>query len=216
MCTLGKSTGDVDKRSCKTPTYRRRGFPKELSVEGVRYNFRLDAPARSAPSSGLSSPVLSPKRFSTVDFFHSSFNASSPLETSRLDRITCSLQASPVRISHSPDHSPLQSPTSNNHPTITRKQTGVALQSYHKSRLEVGHEGNNANGHPLPLPPGASRTLQPSSMSQQMDKSSVTSPGKGQWKKGKLIGRGTYGSVYIATNRYAYISNASFLVFADV
>ncbi|KAK7331115.1 hypothetical protein VNO77_25329 [Canavalia gladiata] len=56
--------------------------------------------------------------------------------------------------------------------------------------------------HPLPLPPGvvlpspsATATLShPAAKSESL-------PMKNQWKKGKLIGRGTFGSVYVATNR---------------
>ncbi|KAI3777420.1 hypothetical protein L1987_47220 [Smallanthus sonchifolius] len=55
-------------------------------------------------------------------------------------------------------------------------------------------ESNNTNVHPLPLPPS-----RPASRRQSLDKSDGQSI-KGQWLKGKLLGRGTYGSVYEATN----------------
>lgn len=58
-------------------------------------------------------------------------------------------------------------------------------------------ESNNTNVHPLPLPPGVSR---PVSSRRSFDKTDGQST-KGQWQKGKLLGRGTYGSVYEATNR---------------
>ncbi|MCD7457094.1 hypothetical protein HAX54_034081 [Datura stramonium] len=59
-----------------------------------------------------------------------------------------------------------------------------------------GHE-NSAQGkvHPLPLPPLATPPVSPPT-----PKTDIT-PIKGQWKKGKLIGRGTFGSVYVASNR---------------
>lgn len=57
-------------------------------------------------------------------------------------------------------------------------------------------ESNNTNNvHLLPLPPS-----RPVSRRQSLDKSDVQSI-KGQWQKGKLLGRGTYGTVYEATNR---------------
>ncbi|KAI3785508.1 hypothetical protein L1987_44627 [Smallanthus sonchifolius] len=66
------------------------------------------------------------------------------------------------------------------------------LQSpYLSSRADSG----NNNVHPLPLPPS-----RPVSRRSSMDKSEGQSV-KGQWQKGKLLGRGTYGTVYEATNR---------------
>lgn len=187
-------------RSNRYPTYRSRGIPKQLNIEGVQCNFRLNGPARSAPTSGLSSPVLSPQRFKAMDLFHS------PSDASHSDRITSSLQLSPTRVSRSLEHSPLQSPRSNNHPLNTGKHNTFVLQSHNKSLPEAGLDGNNTNVHRLPRPPGSSRPSQSPSVCQQMDKPYVTSsPVKGQWNKGKLIGRGTYGSVYIATNRYAML-----------
>lgn len=73
----------------------------------------------------------------------------------------------------------------------------------------VRHE-NNAPPvavHPLPLPPRAGLTSPPAAatFSHAMVKSESL-PMKSQWKKGKLIGRGTFGSVYVATNRFVNVS----------
>ncbi|KAH9794922.1 mitogen-activated protein kinase kinase kinase 5 [Citrus sinensis] len=58
--------------------------------------------------------------------------------------------------------------------------------------------------HPLPLPPGALSPPKSSATSAVMshitEKASASSK-KSQWQKGELIGRGTFGSVYIGTNR---------------
>ncbi|CAN4122739.1 unnamed protein product [Withania somnifera] len=110
-----------------TPIYRCRRFPHDLNAEDVE--FRLDVPARSAPSSGFTSPVQSPKRFSTQDLFHASSHqaSSSPSEA-------YSFQLSPTRVINSADHSPLSTPIL---PTLS--------------------EANNINVHPLPLLPGVSR-----------------------------------------------------------
>ncbi|KAL3505219.1 hypothetical protein ACH5RR_035060 [Cinchona calisaya] len=198
--TRGKSSDDTASRSSKLPTYQRRGFYKELDVEGIGNDFRLNVPVRSAPGSGFSSPVLSPQRFSTVDLFHSPLQASSASGTSPRDWVVGSpSQLLPTRIMCSPDHSPLQSPTSQNSCMSARKQTGSSLHSYHKAHSDTWLEGNNANVHPLPLPPGVSRPSQSPITHQHMDNSEV-SPVKSQWIKGKLLGRGTYGSVYVATN----------------
>ncbi|KAG9147105.1 hypothetical protein Leryth_005341 [Lithospermum erythrorhizon] len=62
------------------------------------------------------------------------------------------------------------------------------------------HDSNNGNPHPLPLPPGISRPIQLPFTHNYMDNPEPSTV-KGQWQKGKLIGRGTYGSVYVATHR---------------
>ncbi|KAJ8541063.1 hypothetical protein K7X08_001879 [Anisodus acutangulus] len=170
-----------------TPTYRRRGFPQDLNAEGVE--FRLNVPARSAPSSGFTSPIPSPKRFSTQDLFHPPFHqtSSSPSEA-------YSFQLSPTRVINSIDHSPLSS---------FRNNRSGAVHSHHKSLPESSlawNDTNNINVHPLPLPPGVPRQPELCTIHSNMDKPCV-SPTKGQWLKGKLLGRGTYGSVYEATNR---------------
>ncbi|KAJ8538039.1 hypothetical protein K7X08_014579 [Anisodus acutangulus] len=171
-----------------TPTYRRRGFPQDLNADSVE--FRLNVPARSAPSSGFTSPVPSPKRFSTQDLFHPPFrqaSSSSPSEA-------YSFQLSPTRVINSADHSPLSS---------FRNNRSGAVHSHHKSLPESSlalNETNNINVHPLPLPPGVLRQSELCTIHSNMDKPCV-SPRKGQWLKGKLLGRGTYGSVYEATNR---------------
>lgn len=52
--------------------------------------------------------------------------------------------------------------------------------------------------HPLPLPLGANLPSPKVLITTEPE----SQPMKGQWQKGKLIGRGTFGSVYVATNRY--------------
>ncbi|XP_055834409.1 mitogen-activated protein kinase kinase kinase 5-like isoform X3 [Solanum dulcamara] len=178
-----------------TPTYRRRGFPQDLNAEGVE--FRLNVPARSAPSSGFTSPAPSPKRFSTQDLFHSPLHqaSSSPSEA-------YSFQLSPTRVINSADHSPLSSPVLPSSANRVRNNRSGAVHSHHKSLPESSlgwNEANNNNVHPLPLPPGVPRQPELCTIHSNMDKPCV-SPTKGQWLKGKLLGRGTYGSVYEATN----------------
>nr|XP_043616852.1 mitogen-activated protein kinase kinase kinase 5-like isoform X2 [Erigeron canadensis] len=155
--------------SPKTSTYhRRRGRPQD-NGEKVHDDIRLDVPARSAPSTTLTSPTLSPKRFSTVDIFDSAFTIPQECHLSTTSRRGCQL--------HSP---PLQSPY-----------------------LNCKTETNNANVHPLPLPlppPPAPAPSKPVSHRQSFDKPDGQ-PIKGQWQKGKLLGRGTFGTVYEATNR---------------
>lgn len=70
--------------------------------------------------------------------------------------------------------------------------------------------GASMPSHPTPMFPltakpefsAAAMPLQPTSISSVSAKPELTLI-KGQWQKGKLIGRGTFGSVYMASNRYA-------------
>ena len=55
--------------------------------------------------------------------------------------------------------------------------------------------------HPLPLSPGAA-TPSPSAPAPQPIAESESLWMNSQWQKGRLIGRGSLGSVYLATNRY--------------
>lgn len=52
--------------------------------------------------------------------------------------------------------------------------------------------------HPLPLPPGSPNSLTPRNNGTNESMHSLRS----RWKKGKLLGRGTFGHVYAGFNRY--------------
>jgi hypothetical protein len=63
-------------------------------------------------------------------------------------------------------------------------------------------EGNGSvSFHPLPLPPVSVSPKQTNFSHQSVPKVETPSMA-GQWQKRKLIGSGTYGCVYEATNRY--------------
>ncbi|KAK4429062.1 Mitogen-activated protein kinase kinase kinase [Sesamum alatum] len=197
---FGKTTDDIVQKRHISPTYRRRGYPRDLNVDTADNDFRLHFPARSAPSSGYSSPLLSPQRYRTVDLFHPSFQVSSALEFPTSDRISKSHQITPTP---TPEHSPLYSPMSQSpskHGNSRNCNCGF-IHSCNKSLPEssaAGPDANNANVHPLPRPPTISR--QSPAIWHSSDKSDISSV-KGQWQRGRPIGRGTYGSVYIATHR---------------
>lgn len=57
--------------------------------------------------------------------------------------------------------------------------------------------------HPLPLPPTS--CVLPPLPSPSPKIANKTQALDSQWKKGKLIGRGTFGSVYVGSNRYVEI-----------
>ncbi|KAK4771003.1 hypothetical protein SAY87_031535 [Trapa incisa] len=158
----------------KPTTYLRRGFSRNLNLD--RNNLRPSTPARSAPSS----PVMSPPR--------------SPLV------LKGSPTFGPGSNTKSADHSPVRSPTSHQNIFAQRSSRSVALPM-HQAKLAKDSPGTwyevNINAHPLPLPPGPQLMSQ---LSTANNKPNI-SCSRGQWQKGKLIGRGTFGSVYIATNR---------------
>ncbi|KAM5564737.1 mitogen-activated protein kinase kinase kinase 5-like [Rosa sericea] len=162
--------------------YYNRGMGMAVSPEAnfERETYNL---SRSAPTSVLSSPAVSPRRSTTGDPF--------PFFTTHQDQYQDGAtfpSLSPKKPTFSPTHSPLHSPT----PRSPRFSPNA------------DHSNSLATAHPLPLPPGAAVPAQPPSiiMHQNNVAPNVTvSSMKGQWQKGKLIGRGTFGSVYLATNR---------------
>ncbi|KAL2330975.1 hypothetical protein Fmac_018556 [Flemingia macrophylla] len=76
---------------------------------------------------------------------------------------------------------------------------------HHKSLYRVCTENNLVDAHPLPLPPEFHHqshylvTMLQQSIAMYHANENLPSV-KGQWQKRKLIGRGTFGSVFHATN----------------
>lgn len=202
---LRKTTNDGASKPSKLPTYHRRGFHQDTT--GTTHSFRLNVPARSAPSSGFSSPAVSPQRFRSVDVLRSSqsipheFQAPSTSEVLNYDGLAdFPSHVLPERVIPSPDNSPLHSPALLSPRNNIGNPNSVAWNSPLKSPPENSvsrSEGNSTNVHPLPLPPGSSLPSNSSHSSHTKDGSFM----KGQWQKDKLIGRGTYGSVYIGISR---------------
>jgi len=64
-------------------------------------------------------------------------------------------------------------------------------------------EDGRSECHPLPLPPGS-----PTSSSSLPNNTrpngqiEISTTNRGRWKRGKLLGRGTFGHVYLGFNRY--------------
>ncbi|CAL9202206.1 unnamed protein product [Musa hybrid cultivar] len=195
-------------------TFRRnrRMFQGPNSVGAV--NFRLNIPAKSAPTSGFSSPVrsplCSPRRLSNVDF--STFTIATPglqvwsaPEIPSTEMVSVfSPQTSPEKMVGSPDLSPLYSPNTKSPVLRSRNPSGPSSPLHTKLFPEnsgTWHENSgNISVHPLPLPPGASSPSQ-SGFSHQNAAKADAMPMTNQWQKGKLIGSGTFGNVYEATNR---------------
>ncbi|XP_058228475.1 mitogen-activated protein kinase kinase kinase 5 isoform X2 [Rhododendron vialii] len=162
--------------------------PQELNcIERHRDPYLFSIP-NSAPSSPFSSPSRSPQRIPrdifTSPVFKSPkvFQAWSAPEMRPLDThvgSAFSYQMSPegksaFSVESSPLHSPRVSPQ-----RCSRSPGGPTSPTAHR----------------LPLPPGATSPTKISPVSP------IVMPIKSQWQKGKLIGRGTFGSVYVASNR---------------
>ncbi|KAF2295187.1 hypothetical protein GH714_031980 [Hevea brasiliensis] len=102
------------------------------------------------------------------------------------------------------DSSPLHSPPSRSPRRNPRSPNRPASPLNAKLSIETSTPGRESNAnfevHPLPLPPGAARPSVSTPVPQVIAKAE-SMPLKSQWQKGKLIGRGTFGSVYVASNR---------------
>ncbi|KAJ6878858.1 mitogen-activated protein kinase kinase kinase 5-like [Populus alba x Populus x berolinensis] len=208
----------------KSPGNSNRVLSHDLNIEGANYKSSLISSPRSAPISGLPSPAtVSPKRSYTGDFLPS-FVASqesqvrSTLKIPDLGRLAIhSSQVPPVKTVFSPDHSPLRSPTLQS-PCVDLENK-FYFRSPHKllqGSSKEWPENSRVSAHPfplsrfppchpLPLPPGAappqsSMPSPPTIIHNTLEK--LNEPlRKNQWVKGKLIGSGTYGRVYMGTNR---------------
>ncbi|XP_074569291.1 mitogen-activated protein kinase kinase kinase 5-like isoform X2 [Curcuma longa] len=213
---VGRLPHHISSRNSEHTGISRNGFTfrrqKKLSQD-PNYNgtadFRLNIPAKSAPTSGFSSPVhsplYSPRRSSNVDF--STFNIATPGRQvwSSLEIPFTELLPTfyPEKIIPSPDRSPLRSPTVRSpdpRPWNLSAPSSPLNARILSDNFAASHEnGSNVNGHPLPLPPGA---ISPSHSGFSHQNGVKPEALKSQWQKGKLIGSGTFGNVYEATNRH--------------
>ncbi|KAG2327249.1 hypothetical protein Bca4012_036248 [Brassica carinata] len=195
----------------------------------TRNGYWVNIPTMSAPTSPYTSPIPSPQRKSTghdLPFFNlppksnQAWSAPDmPFDTSGLpppafyDFTAFSTDNSPInsprprsprRQTRSPQPSrptsPLHSMLSPEHSSAPRDSVSSPLHP--RISIDVA-SGRNSNVHPLPLPPGAA-CPSPSAASPvsypQTHLKQDSFPMNSQWKKGKLIGRGTFGSVYVASN----------------
>lgn len=175
---------------------------------------------QSAPSSSSSSPIRSPQMMLNGDpyilhphstrqsepIFPTGFPYAGPLESTMVSHDS-SPYRSPLPKSPKPPHKSTSGP-----PSSMRPRLSVEISPpRHDCNVLV-------NVYPLPLPPTPSSSV-PASPVPQVTTRPEFLPMKTQWTKGKLIGRGTFGSVYAATNRYvvvSYWSNCCYHAFASV
>ncbi|KAG5040123.1 hypothetical protein JHK85_012599 [Glycine max] len=171
---------------------------------------------RSISGSSSASPSMSPQKTRNGDFvpYYYTYSKGNQFwsapempscEAGLLPPAFFDLSALSTEASLSPNsHQSLQMKSSQKH---TRTFSGPPSPIHSMLPLEISTARHESNAppvgvHPLPLPPGAALTSPPAAatFSHAVAKSE-SFPMKSQWKKGKLIGRGTFGSVYVATNR---------------
>ncbi|CAO2830834.1 unnamed protein product [Amaranthus hypochondriacus] len=174
------------------------------NMHRVQENLSIDITFPSAPPSSNSSPIHSPENgvlYGDPFYLY-------PMESTRWSEPAMPTAfpygGPPERNIVSRDTSPFRSPLVKS-PIQPRKSTSTGPpSSMPRLSIEISspHYDNNAlvNVHPLPLPPTPSSSV-PASPVPQLTRRPELLPLKGQWTKGKLIGRGTFGYVFVATNR---------------
>nr|ACN34809.1 unknown [Zea mays] len=183
----------------------REKFQDKSSAEII--NFQLNIPAKSAPSSGFSSPVCSPRRFSNADFSSTVAPAQGPLAWSSPSIQSTDfmgVSSCPEKYTGVPDQTSFSSGLRS--PILMPRITSAPPSPMHSKLYPDNNisriEGNGSvSFHPLPLPPGALSPMQTGFTTQSAPKVEMPSVA-GQWQKGKLLGSGTFGCVYEATNRH--------------
>ncbi|KAF5736116.1 Mitogen-activated protein kinase kinase kinase 5 isoform 2 [Tripterygium wilfordii] len=182
----------------------------DLNSESYRENFSLSGPARSVPNSPFASPILAPPRKSNAGLFpyhHMVPKGNQVWSAPEMLNVDTSGLPPPAFFDHtafSTDSSPLHSPH-NRSPRRNLRSPSRPTSPFH-TRLSLDTSAPRREGsghtevHPLPLPPGAALPSPTAPMSQPKGKAESL-PMNCQWQKGKLIGRGTFGSVYVASNR---------------
>ncbi|CAK9166448.1 unnamed protein product [Ilex paraguariensis] len=184
---------------------------RELNgAESIRDNYRINIPV-SAPTSSFSSPAISPQR-STGDYYAYQYmtpqvfqiwSAPEMPPSDMTPGLGLPPQISPEKNEFSMGSSPLHSPKLSPHRN-TVALGGPASPILNKSAVEASmarpESIAQATVHALPLPPGAAVSPQPAVPPPQVTAKAELMPIKCQWQKGKLIGRGTFGSVYVASN----------------
>ncbi|CAI0429752.1 unnamed protein product [Linum tenue] len=170
-------------------------------------NYRHNKAAKSTSDTPYASPEISPQRirhaFITSPYNNLIPNGKQGWSAPEMATLDIPGLPPPAFLDLSSDSSPIQSPAATRSPPSpvaarTSFETSNARQRDNNASVEV---------HKLPLPPGAN-LLSPTPTAAAAVVPPVAAaakqesvPMKSQWQKGKLIGRGTFGSVYVANNR---------------
>ncbi|XP_021648008.2 mitogen-activated protein kinase kinase kinase 5 isoform X2 [Hevea brasiliensis] len=185
--------------TCSSNCHQR--FSQEANVDGANYNLRLNIAARSAPTSRFSSPMVSPRRSNVEELFPHDVTDSTKYSSKCCKGQPLDLNAESFKHKLSRNASPRSAPISGfSSPAVSpqRSNTGHFLPSFVAS--QACHKRTTLEVLDLAAPPQSSMPSPPAILHQTIEKPDVSSRIT-QWQKGKLIGRGTYGSVYVGTNR---------------
>ncbi|XP_061352814.1 mitogen-activated protein kinase kinase kinase 5-like [Gastrolobium bilobum] len=171
------------------------------------------APVRSASSSLFASPSTSPQKKrngDSVSYYHVTPGGneywSAPLMSTSEARLPPPAFFGLSALGTNASPSPHQSPQVRGPQGHLRSSSGPPSTIHTMLSLEISTPRRKSNApvsvHPLPLPPGAAlpSPFAAATISDAVAKAESL-PMKGPWQKGELIGRGTFGSVYVATNR---------------
>ncbi|XP_039020536.1 mitogen-activated protein kinase kinase kinase 5-like [Hibiscus syriacus] len=202
------------------PSPREAGHCKHLEDRDVEKtdetNPLVSSGLASAPTSQIVSPAATPtpQRMSVADVFPRYMAPTGNQVWSAPEITGLDVAGLPPRKSHeynafTSDSTSLHSPPNRSSPRRSsyRSQSGppspihpnrLSLETADISSLRL--ESNGPISVPLPLPPGAGLASTPASMPHVAHKPESL-PINSRWQKGKLIGRGTFGSVYVASNR---------------
>ncbi|KAK8993085.1 hypothetical protein V6N11_049141 [Hibiscus sabdariffa] len=172
-------------------------------------DFRANVPIGSAPGSPPSGAGISPTRTSVSHrFLHfmtppTGNHAWSAPEMPTLDFPPAHFPLGFYDYgAYSTDNTPFHTPPNR---SPHRQSSGPPSPIQQRISLDSSSSRLESNGpfnvHPLPLPPGAAMTSPSASIPLQVTSNQDPLPMNCKWQKGKLIGRGTFGSVYVASNR---------------
>ncbi|KAF4380759.1 hypothetical protein F8388_017113 [Cannabis sativa] len=175
-------------------------------------NFRVEVPIRSAPTSPFSSPALSPQRpsFDMTKYYRSMIPKPNQVWSAPEMPFTDMMTGPPpAYYDGSPYGSPTNSPPGRSISQMCKSPNGSSSPLF-QGRLSFDTISLRRETiappevHRLPLPPVAATPTPPPSSSHHVPQvNSKQEPVlmQCQWQKGKIIGRGTFGSVYVASNR---------------
>ncbi|CAA0814340.1 mitogen-activated protein kinase kinase kinase 5 [Striga hermonthica] len=225
--TSQANTEQPETRPCRCKkSSARKHTPKSQSPYGYRINVPISAPTSPYSSPALSPPgpdMLASHYMTPPSVFHVWSAPEIPYSAQN-----CFFQHTPFEVLSSVDSSPLQSPTvgpasplpgilspesrreggggGGVHPLPRPPGSGTAAgqpsptASVSPSASRSDFSGASNCGTEMDFPRGNITPPQLSPIAQVAGKPKVM-PIKSRWRKGKLIGRGTYGSVYVASNR---------------
>ena len=189
----------------------RMGHQDLSGLESTRDNYGVSIPARSPLSSPFVSPKIGPHRTSSDDFVPYYYVTPKGNQFWSAPEMPTSEAGLPPPAffdlsALGTETSPRQSPQGRSPPQRLKCSSGPPSPIHPMLSHETStarRESNAVSVHRLPLPPLAAlpSPTAAATYSHAVAKSESL-PMKGQWQKGKLIGRGTFGSVYVATNRY--------------